>query len=78
MKNNLKAIRDRLGVSQAKMASLLGMSQGNISHCEQQIQDVSPEMARKIVCVSRELGVDVSFDDIYDVAGLPETEPKAA
>lgn len=68
MKNNLKSIRERLGVSQAKMAALLGMSQGNISHCEKQIQEVSPDMARKIVSVSRDLGVEVSFDDIYDVS----------
>ena len=68
MKNNLKSIRERLGVSQAKMAALLGMSQGNISHCEQQIQEVSPDMARKIVSISRDLGVEVSFDDIYDVS----------
>lgn len=56
-----------MGVSQAKLAALIGVSQGNISHCEQQAQEVSPDMARKIVAAARDLGVDVSFDDIYQV-----------
>lgn len=74
MKNNLKAIRERLGLSQAGLAESLGVSQGNISHCELQNQEVSPDMARKVVALARERGLDVSFDDIYDVG----FQPKAA
>lgn len=73
MKNNLKLIRERLGLSQAALAEKIGVSQGNISHCEKQAQEVSPEMARRIVALAAERGVDVSFDDIYDVG-----ETKAA
>ncbi len=76
MKNNLKQIRDRLGVSQARMAELLGVSQGNISHCEKQTQEVSPELARKIVGVCNALGHNVTFDDIYAVP--LDTQAKAA
>lgn len=74
MKNNLKAIRERLGISQAKMAALLDVTQGNISHCENQTQEVSPGMARKIVAVCRELGTDVSFDDIYGANELSQSK----
>ena len=78
MTNNLKLIRERLGLSQAKLAALIGVSQGNISHCEQQVQEVSPEMARKIVAAARDLGQEVTFDDIYSVATNPDNQQKAA
>jgi putative transcriptional regulator len=68
MKNNLKSIRELLGLSQAALAAEIGVSQGNISHCEKQAQEVSPEMARKVVALARDRGIDVSFDDIYDVS----------
>jgi putative transcriptional regulator len=68
MKNNLKLIRERLCLSQAALAAEIGVSQGNISHCEKQTQEVSPDMARKVVALARERGFDVTFDDIYDVS----------
>lgn len=68
MKNNLKSIRELLGLSQAALAAEIGVSQGNISHCEKQAQEVSPDMARKVVALARDRGLDVSFDDIYDVS----------
>lgn len=78
MTNNLKSIRERLGISQAKLAALIGVSQGNISHCEQQLQEVSPEMARKIVSAAKDLGQEVTFDDIYSVGASPDDKQKAA
>lgn len=77
MKNNLKSIRERLGLSQAALASELGVSQGNISQCEKQVQEVSPDLARKIVAVGSRLGVEVTFDDIY-ATGLARETPDEA
>lgn len=65
MKNNLKSIREQLGMSQAEFGELIGVSQGNVSHCEQQRQEVSPEIARRVIAAARSKGLDVSFDDIY-------------
>ena len=67
MKNNLKSIREQLGLSQAEFGELLGVSQGNVSHCEQQKQEVSPDMARRVIAAAKEKGVEVTFDDIYRI-----------
>lgn len=75
MKNNLKHIRKQLGLSQAELGELIGVSQGNVSHCELQRQEVSPEMARRVIAAAKEKGVQISFNDIYRVR---EARKKAA
>lgn len=67
--NNIKQVRERLGLSQASFAEAIGVSQGNISHYECQRQDVSPDVARRIIAAAQERGVSVSFDDIYVAEG---------
>jgi len=63
--NNLKLIREQLGLSQAEFAAAIGVSQGNISHYDCQRQEVPPDVARRVICVAQERGIEVSFDDIY-------------
>lgn len=65
--NNIKRVRERLGLSQAAFASAIGVSQGNVSHYERQRQDVSPDVARRVIAVAHERGVHITFDDIYAV-----------
>ena len=67
--NNIKEVRERLGMSQASFAEAIGVSQGNISHYECQRQDVSPDVARRIIAAARKHGVSVSFDNIYVAEG---------
>jgi transcriptional regulator with XRE-family HTH domain len=67
--NNIKQVRERLGLSQAAFAEAIGVSQGNISHYECQRQDVSPDVARRVIAAAQERGVQVSFDDIYVAEG---------
>lgn len=67
MKNNLKLIREQLGLTQSDFAELIGVSQGNVSHCELQRQEVSPDMARRVISAAKDRGVSVSFNDIYMV-----------
>lgn len=63
--NNLKSIREQLGLSQVEFASAILVSQGNISHYECQRQEVPPDVARRVICAAKERGIDISFDDIY-------------
>lgn len=72
MKNNLKLIRERLGLTQPELADLLGVSQGNVSHCETQKQEVSPEMARRLIQVAKDRNADVTFDDIYSIDDIDQ------
>lgn len=67
MKSNLKQIRERLGLSQSELADAVGVSQGNISHCEQQLQEVTPALARNLIECAKKRGITITFDDIYSV-----------
>ncbi len=65
--NNIKRVREQLGLSQAAFAAAIGVSQGNVSHYERQRQDVPPEVARRVIAAAYERGVHITFDDIYAV-----------
>lgn len=67
--NKVIALRKRLGLSQKELANQIGKSQGTISNVELGIQDLMPEDARQVICIARKHGIDITFDDIYD---LPE------
>ncbi|WP_415034533.1 helix-turn-helix domain-containing protein [Azonexus sp.] len=68
--NAAQSIRQRLGMSQAAFAHALGVSQGNICHIEQQRQEVTPRIARRIIALAAKNGIAITFDDIY--AAAPE------
>ncbi|WP_080937147.1 helix-turn-helix transcriptional regulator [Burkholderia plantarii] len=64
-RNNIKQIRRWLDLSQAAFASAIGVTQGCVSHYECGRQDVSPNVARRIIALASGRGVAVTFDDIY-------------
>lgn len=70
--NNVKAIRQRLALTQEALARGIGCTQGNVGHYERG-QTVPPEMARRLIEFCATLGVRVSYDEIYGVelAGNP-------
>lgn len=67
----IKAIRDRLSLTQNALAAGIGCSQGNVANYERG-QSIPPAMARKLIgfCASR--GMEISFDHVYGEAPLPE------
>lgn len=71
--NNIKAIRERLGLTQAAMAEGLGCTQGNIGHYERG-QTVPPDVARRLIEFASTFGVSLSFDDVY--AEQPRNESR--
>ena len=64
-KNNIKLIRERLGLSQAAFAAAINVSQGNISHYERQQQAVPPDVAGRVIAAAHNMGIEVGFNDIY-------------
>lgn len=73
--NNISYIRSELGLSQSELAAAIGgMTAGNISHYEQGRQEVPPDVARRLIAAAAELGVVLTFDDIY----APSTSEQAA
>lgn len=67
--NTFKAIRERLGVTQAALADGLGCTQGNVGHYEKG-QTVPPPVAKKLIEFGARKGVLISYEEIY---GAPET-----
>lgn len=63
--SRIKAIRQRLGLSQAKMAQVLGMTQGNVGHYENRDQMVPPDVARRLIYEASVLGHRITYEDIY-------------
>ncbi|SQH12998.1 helix-turn-helix transcriptional regulator [Providencia heimbachae] len=63
--NNIKLIRKELGLSQSELASLLEVSQSNISHYERGSQRVPQDIASRVINLAGERGVPITFDDIY-------------
>lgn len=62
--NSIRHIRERLQLTQAALAAALGVTQGNVSHYERG-QGVPQAVARKLIEVASDRGVQVTFDDIY-------------
>lgn len=67
----VRPIRAALGMSQATLAALLGVAQSSVSAYERGAQEISPDVARRLVKVSVERNNPVTLDQIYGLASLP-------
>ncbi len=78
--NSIKAIRERLCLTQAEFGKGIGCAQGNVSNYEKG-QTVPPEAAKAAIRFAATRGLVITFDHIYGEAPLPEqrdAEAKAA
>ena len=75
--NNVKAIRDRLGLTQAALAQGLGCTQGNVWHYEQG-QTIPPDAAKRLIDYAATLGYTITFNDVYGEEGVFEAVPMDA
>lgn len=69
--STIKAIRERLGITQAALAEGIGCTQGNVGHYERG-QTVPPDAAKRLIAYARALGHLVTYDDIYGPAELAQ------
>jgi putative transcriptional regulator len=67
--NQIKFLRERLGVTQEAMAAGIGVSQANVSLYEKG-QQVPPPVARRLIEYAHSLGHFITYDDVY--GPLPE------
>ena len=65
MKNRLPDIRKRLGLSQAQLATLLDMTQGNVAHIENGRQILTLDNAVSLIGVCRSKGIVIDLDDVF-------------
>ncbi|WP_019652239.1 helix-turn-helix domain-containing protein [Variovorax atrisoli] len=80
--NPIKAIRERLGLTQAALAAELGCSQSNVSFYEKG-QTVPQPMAKALITTAARLGLAIGYEHVYGdeelpPAPVPEPEAKAA
>lgn len=64
--NKIRHIRQMLGMSQEQLGKAIGVTQGNVSHYEAQLQNVPPDVARRVIQAAAARGGVVTFNDIYD------------
>ncbi len=62
--NNIRHIRQLLGLSQAAFGDAIGVTQGNVSLYELG-QDVPSRVARRLIEAAKARGHVLTFDDIY-------------
>lgn len=80
--NPVKAIRERLGATQAELANGMGCSQSNVSFYEKG-QTVPPPAAKALIAFAASRGLLISFGHIYggevlpEIAGAPSAESEA-
>lgn len=70
--SKLKAIRERLKVTQSDLADALGCTQGRVWQMERG-ETVMPDTAQKLIAYALTKGHVITFDDIYE----PPKPPKA-
>lgn len=69
--NQVKAIRERLGVTQKMLGAGIGCTQSNVGHYECG-QTVPPDMAEKLIIYATCRGLTIGFDHIYGNAPVPD------
>ena len=74
--NCIKTIRDKLGMTQAALAHVLGMTQGNVAFYERG-QAVPPPVARRLICYARSQGHALGYEDVYGPVDSDQIQPVA-
>ncbi len=66
--NNIKNIRERLGLTQSALAKGIGCTQGNVGHYENKNQTIPPDVAKRLIAFAAKRGLTISYEDIYGPA----------
>ena len=74
--NCIKTIRDKLGMTQAALAHVLGMTQGNVAFYERG-QAVPPQVARRLIGYARSQGHVLGYEDVYGPVDSDQIQPVA-
>ena len=65
MKNNIKRIRSKLGLSRKDLADALGVTVGAISNYENGIRFPRPLICSKLINLAKHHRLKISIEDIY-------------
>ncbi len=71
-------IRARLGLTQAALADLLQIHPSAVAQYEAGKIVIAPDRAKLLVQVARVRGLELSLDQVYGLATIPEDTPRKA
>ncbi|MDR5611272.1 MULTISPECIES: helix-turn-helix transcriptional regulator [unclassified Arsenophonus] len=63
--NNLKKLRKQAGMTQARLANALGLTQGAVAHYEKGIRRLNIDIAKKILSEFNSRGIFCTFEDVF-------------
>ncbi|PBP34603.1 transcriptional regulator [Pseudomonas syringae] len=63
--SNMKTIREKVGVTQAVLAGLIGLTQGAIAHYESGRRKPPLDECRRIVAALNNHGASATLDDVF-------------
>lgn len=66
--STIKAIRQKLGLTQAELAVGIGCTQGNVGHYENKGQTVPPDAAKRLIAFAASKGEHITYEDVYGPA----------
>ncbi|NMZ09072.1 helix-turn-helix transcriptional regulator [Pseudomonas proteolytica] len=72
--SNMKAIREKVGVTQADLAKTVGLTQGAIAHYESERRKPGLDECRRIVDALNSSGAAVTLDDVFPPMPIPTLE----
>jgi putative transcriptional regulator len=68
--NNLKTIRERVGLTQSALADTVGLTQGAIAHYENDRRQPGLLECRKILAALNARGAKVTLDEVFPVPSV--------
>jgi putative transcriptional regulator len=68
--SNMKAVREKAGVTQAGLAEAVGLTQGAIAHYENERRKPGLDECRRIVAALNLSGARVTLDDVFPPARI--------
>ena len=69
--SNMKAVREKAGVTQAGLAKSVGLTQSAIAHYETDRRKPGLDECRRIVAALNVSGAAVTLDDVFPPALIP-------
>ena len=76
--NQIKQIRQALGLTQREFGNGIGVFQTMVSFYEVGKSDPTPDTARSIIRFARSKGFPINYEHVYGDAPVPEFVPAAA
>jgi putative transcriptional regulator len=66
--SNMKAVREKAGITQTVLAKTVGLTQGAIAHYEADRRKPGLDECRRIVAALNLFGASVTLDDVFPPA----------